>query len=52
MMRPAQLKRRHAAPSGPMSSKRPTDAATPSWTHIMDANAMLAPVREEAIAGQ
>ncbi len=43
--RPAQVRRRQAAPSGPTSSKSPTDAARPSWTQIIEASAIPAPVR-------
>src|SRR4051794_9415040 len=44
---PAQLSRRHAAPSGPMRSNRPTDAASPSWTQRIAATAIEAPVRAD-----
>ena len=42
---PAQVRRRQAAPSGPTSSNSPTEAASPSWTQIIEASAIPAPVR-------
>src|SRR4051812_39501338 len=48
---PAQLSRRHAAPSGPMRTNRPTDAASPSCTQRIAAIAMEAPVRADEFEG-
>ena len=35
---PAQASRSQAAPSGPIRSNSPTDAASPSWTHSIGRN--------------
>ncbi len=43
---PAQANRSHAVPNGPSCPISPTDTASPSWTHVMDARAMEAPARE------
>src|SRR5690349_18041055 len=40
---PAHVSRRAAAPAGPTSSNRPTDAAIPTWTQTIAATAMPAP---------
>ncbi|GAA1937787.1 hypothetical protein GCM10009797_34270 [Nocardioides hwasunensis] len=42
---PAQKSRSQAAPLEPMSSTRPTETASPSWTQSIDATAIEAPVR-------
>ena len=47
---PAQARRSQAAPSGPMRSNSPTDAASPSWTQNMDPTANAAP--ERAVGGE
>ena len=42
---PAQTRRSHAAPSAPSRSINPTETASPSCTHSIDAVAIRAPVR-------
>ena len=42
---PAQNSRSQAAPSAPMRSISPTEAASPSCTHSIETTAMPAPVR-------
>ena len=42
---PAHASRSHAVPCVPRTSIRPTEAASPSWTQIIEASASPAPVR-------
>ena len=44
---PAQSSRSAAVPVDPIRSKRPTETASPSWTHSIEPVAMRAPVRGE-----
>ena len=44
---PAQSSRSAAVPVDPIRSKRPTETASPIWTHSIEPVAMRAPVRGE-----